>query len=138
MTTEKIGSCLCGAVTIKSTAPMETFCACHCVMCRKWAGGPYMEVECADGITIEGGEHITNYNSSEWAERGFCKQCGSHLYYHLKNMDKYHVSIGLFADSIDPKLTEQVFIDKKPSGYSFKEQTTDYTEKQVFEMFGVE
>jgi len=70
MSKEKTGSCLCGAVTIKTTSPMETFGACHCGMCRKWTGGPYMELDCADGITIEGAEHITNYNSSEWAERG--------------------------------------------------------------------
>lgn len=136
MSDQKTGSCLCGKVTITTTTPMEHFGACHCEMCRRWSGGPYLEFPCKEGIEIEGIENVSNYSSSDWAERGFCKNCGTHLYYHLKGVDQYHISIGLFADSTDPLLTEQVFIDRKPSGYSFSQKTKNYTEKEIFEMFG--
>lgn len=136
MTNEKTGRCLCGSVTVKTNAPTEEFGVCHCEMCRRWAGGPYFEFPLEDNVKFEGSEHIATYSSSDWAERGFCKNCGSHIYYRLKVQNHYHVSIGLFADSTDPELVSQVFIDRKPKGYSFSQKTKDYTEKEIFEMFG--
>lgn len=134
--TKTSGTCLCGAVTLTTEARLDKFGACHCAMCRKWGGGPYLEVECKGGVEIDGLENVSVFDSSEWAERGFCKNCGTHLFYRLKQMDQYHVPLGLFGDSISPEFDIQVFIDKKPDYYSFNEKTTDYTEKQVFEMFG--
>lgn len=138
MSDTKTGQCLCGSIKITATADMEHFGACHCAMCRKWSGGPFMEVQCDDGIEIGGEENVAIYNSSEWAERGFCKNCGTHLFYRVKGNPKHYVSIGLFADSIDPVLTEQVFIDRKPSGYSFEQKTKNYTEQEIFDMFAVD
>ena len=66
--------------------------------------------------------NITVYNSSEWAERGFCAMCGTHLFYRLKQIGLYHVPLGLFGDQVNPEFEKQVFIDKKPSNYSFKEK----------------
>ena len=136
MSTQKTGTCLCGETSLTTSANLDKFGACHCAMCRKWSGGPYLEVECGTDVTLSGKESIGIYNSSEWAERGFCKNCGTHLFYHLKGADTYHVPLGLFGDQINPEFEKQVFIDKKPDNYSFVEKTTDYTEQQVFEMFG--
>ena len=40
------GSCLCGSVTISASLLKNEMAACHCGMCRKWGGGPFMEVSC--------------------------------------------------------------------------------------------
>ena len=42
-----------------------------------------MAVNSQENVKFEGAENIVNYASSEWAERGFCRKCGSNLYYHL-------------------------------------------------------
>ncbi len=136
MSEEKTGTCLCGAVKVKTNAPCDKFGACHCAMCRKWGGGPYLEVECGTDVHLEGEENITVYPSSEWAERGFCKTCGTHLFYRLKQAGLYHVPLGLFGDQINPEFEKQVFIDKKPGNYTFREKTDEYTQQQIFEMFG--
>jgi len=133
---KQTGSCLCGAVRITATNPSKKVGACHCDMCRKWGGGPFMEVNCGTDISFRGEESITVYNSSNWAERGFCKKCGSHLFYRLKKSKQHMVSIGLFADQDHLVFERQVFIDKKPLFYSFANKTNDMTEAEIFEMYG--
>ena len=129
------GSCLCGGVRLKTDAMSSEFGACHCAMCRKWGGGPFLAVECDQDIQFEGDDLVAVYNSSQWAERGFCKKCGTHLFYRLKEPTKYFLPVGLFGDSVSPVFTHQVFIDMKPDNYRFAEDTKDFTEAQVFEMF---
>jgi len=133
---EKNGSCLCGAVGITAKNPSNKVGACHCGMCRKWGGGPFMEIDCGTNVTFRGEENITVYNSSSWAERGFCKKCGSHLFYRLKGNGQHMVAVGLFDDQEGLVFNSQVFIDKKPSFYSFVNKTNDMTEAEIFEMYG--
>ncbi|MDD7986764.1 GFA family protein [Lentisphaera marina] len=94
---EAEGQCLCGAVKAKVKAMSKEVGVCHCDMCRKWAGAPFIGVDCQNDILFEGQEYIKIYHSSDWAERGFCSKCGTHLFYHLKAQDQYIVPVGLFC-----------------------------------------
>ena len=132
----KTGSCLCGAVRVTVMNAPDKVGACHCDMCRKWASGPYMEITCDSGVSFDGEENISVYESSDWAERGFCKICGSHLFYRLKETRQHMMAVGLFDDQRELVFDNQVFIDKKPEFYSFSNKTKDLTEAQIFEMFG--
>ena len=135
-TIKKTGSCLCGSVHIVALNPSNKVGACHCGMCRKWGGGPFMEIDCGTEVTFEGEENISVYNSSSWAERGFCKKCGSHLFYRLKESKQHMLPVGIFDDQENFVFESQVFIDRKPSFYSFSNKTNDMTEKEIFEMYG--
>ena len=76
----------------------------------------------------------TVYRSSDWAERGFCGVCGTHLFYHLLPSGEYALSAGIFQDQ-DFKLAEEIFIDEKPAFYEFRNETRKLTGQQVFEEF---
>lgn len=129
------GSCLCGAVTIHAATMSNKIGACHCGFCRKWSGGPLMSVDCGTRVTFEGEAYISRYNSSDWAERAFCKQCGSNLFYRLKQNNQYILPIGLF-DNIEPVVFDhQIYIDKKPKYYEFANQTHNMTEAEVIQMY---
>lgn len=134
--TRKTGSCLCGAVRFTANNSSDNVGACHCGMCRKWGGGPFMEIDCGTDITFEGEDDIAVYNSSSWAERGFCKKCGSHLFYRLKESRQHMISVGLFDDQKNLVFESQVFIDRKPSFYSFKNITNDMTEAEIIDIYG--
>ncbi|MDF2365957.1 MAG: GFA family protein [Sneathiella sp.] len=95
---ERKGSCLCGEVKINATASDNNVGACHCRMCRKWGGGPFLAIDCGSEVAFEGDENISVFNSSDWAERGFCRSCGTHLYYRLKGNGQYIMPLGLFED----------------------------------------
>lgn len=130
-----MGACLCGSVKFTLLNSAGEVGVCHCDMCRQWCGGPFMSVEAEKPeLTIEGQEHIQIYQSSEWAERAFCKKCGSNLYYFLKSAQKYYLLAGLFKGA-SFNLHHQIYIDEKPCFYNFKEQTPTMTAAQVQAMF---
>jgi len=73
------GHCLCGAVSFTSPDSREIG-ACHCGFCRRWGGGPLLAVHCGPDVQFQGADQIGVFSSSEWAERAFCKKCGTHCY----------------------------------------------------------
>ncbi len=134
-TSKRTGSCLCGSVGITANSASNTVGACHCSMCRKWDGGPSMDIDCGTDVTFSDETAITVYVSSDWAERGFCRTCGSHLFYRMRDSGQYLVPAGLFDDQEHLVFDTQVFIDNKPSFYSFANETNNMTEAEVFAMY---
>ncbi len=133
---ERQGHCLCGAVKITATGASDDVGACHCQMCRRWGGGPFMEVDCGSDVIFEGEDKISVFKSSDWAERGFCKNCGTHLFYRIQQTGRHVVPIGLFEASDGLAFKTQVFIDEKPDYYAFANETDNMTGQEVFEKFG--
>ncbi len=130
------GSCLCGAVRVTAESFDTRVAACHCNMCRKWGGGPILSSNCGTEVRFEGEENITIYASSPWADRGFCKRCGTPLFYRVRESDHYFIPVDIFDDvSRALSLEIQTFIDRKPSYYSFSNRTQDLTGTEIFEMF---
>jgi hypothetical protein len=129
------GGCLCGAVRFTAVPAKHEFGVCHCSMCRKWAAGPFFNMECAGTVTITDASNLGIYKSSEWAERGFCKRCGSVLFYRLVAQDYYAVSAEAFDDRKDFAFASQIFIDEKPPYYEFANKTHNMTGAEVFAAF---
>ena len=111
------GHCLCGAVTYSAEEVQTDIHSCHCGMCRRWTGGPALAAGVGK-VTFSGSEYIVRYASSAWAERGFCRQCGTHLFYRLKEADHYVMWMGTFDDPAPFTLAGEIYIDEKPTGYS--------------------
>lgn len=103
------GSCLCGAVwfSAKQTSAPH---ACHCQMCRQHHGAPFHSVPCTDLMVTSGEESLQIYNSSKWAHRGFCQECGSGLFYRTHNHEFMGVSLGSI-DTERPKLARHLYTD---------------------------
>lgn len=129
------GACLCGAVKVDVESMVPHVGACHCSVCRKWGGGPFLAVDCGSAVIIEGEQNVTVYNSSDWAERGFCTLCGTHLFYRLKESQQHIMPAGLFSDVDQFDLDHQIFIDEKPGFYDFANKTKNMTGAEVFAMF---
>lgn len=129
------GKCLCGSIEV-SAKPHGEVGLCHCSMCRRWSGGPMFAVHCGPDVQFTG-PSPTIYRSSDWAERGFCGQCGTHLFYHLLPANEYILPAGLFQDQAF-SLTNEIFIDQKPSYYELANETRKLTGQQVFAQFGAE
>jgi len=129
------GSCLCGAVHISTKTMSHKVGACHCSMCQKWTGGPLLAVNCGSDVSFQGEKNVSVFNSSEWGERGFCKNCGSHLFYRFKPSNQYIVPVGLFDSSEEVIFDHQIFIDEKPNYYCFSNETKNMTGAEVFAMY---
>lgn len=129
------GKCLCGAVSFTADVKTTDLDACHCTMCRQWTGGPYLCVGHDGDVSFTGRENITVYTSSAWAERAFCKHCGTALYWHMRDGPHYAISAGTIEDQAALKLARQIFIDQKPGYYDFANQTPTLTGEELFAAF---
>ena len=140
MSVELNGKCLCGACTISGIPEDGTMHVCHCDMCRAWSGVGMMAITMkSEGLRIEG--PVKKSATSDWAERAWCDDCGSSLYYHVTAEgpyhDAYHVASGLFPNAGGVKLTGELFSDKRPSGYAFAGDLKSKTEAETLAFFGV-
>ena len=129
------GHCLCGQVQVTISAADTSVGACHCSTCRRWGGGPLLALECHDGVQFQGEEHISVYASSDWAERGFCKRCGSSLFYRLKPKDVYVISVGAFDDATPFKAVCEIYVDAQPPGYALSGPLERLTEAETIARF---
>lgn len=125
------GTCICGAVSLSGASSDLRVSACHCDMCRRWSSGPFFGVNCKD-VTFEGADSIARIRSSDWAERGFCNQCGSNLFYHLIDSNEYQIAAGLLNDQSGLRISLQVFIDRKPTFYSLAQKTKTMTGAEIY------
>lgn len=129
------GQCLCGSVTVTADTLANELSVCHCESCRRWGGGPLISADTHAAPLFGGEAFISVYSSSDWAERGFCKRCGSHLFYRLKGKAFYALPAGLFGDIDGASLKLQVFIEQKPPFYNFAEKTKILSGDEVFALF---
>lgn len=132
------GRCLCGAVTITAQPPERHLDACHCTMCRRWGGSAFVSTRMVSDPRLTGEEHIVRYASSEWAERGFCGRCGSHLFYFYKPRRGYSFPVGLFDAAPGFALSEEIFIDEKPDYYAFVGDTEKLTGAEVIDKYSAQ
>jgi hypothetical protein len=93
------GGCQCGAIRYVLTAAPKSPTICHCRMCQKAGGAPFMVfagVKNADLKFTRGAP--AKYSSSEIADRGFCAACGTPLTYQMKGGKTISVTIGSLDD----------------------------------------
>jgi hypothetical protein len=126
------GRCLCGAVRFSAVHVETDYHACHCGMCRRWSGGAPFFGATATDVVFEDTAQLGTYASSAWADRGFCKACGSTLFYFLKPTRTYTMSVGAFDDASPFRLVREIFIDRKPDGYALAGDHPRWTEAETF------
>ncbi len=121
------GSCLCGAVQYKVEGPLRHVTACHCSQCRKQSGHFYAATEAADkDLFIEGGDNITWYSASPDARRGFCKTCGSALFWKSEGDAATSIMAGSVDGTSETRLTEHIFVGDKGDYYEINDDLPQY------------
>jgi len=94
------GGCQCGAVRYRATARHKSASICHCRMCQKAVGG-YFAALCRlpdDRLTWTRGQPAV-FASSDQADRGFCRDCGTPLFYRWKGGGFTSVTLGSLDDT---------------------------------------
>lgn len=76
------------------------------------------------------------FKASAWGELGFCKQCGTTLFWRMQ--DHRYCKINVFALGELPKelsLDMEIYIDNIPDFYSLSQPTKKLTEAEVVARF---
>jgi hypothetical protein len=83
------GHCLCGGVSFEIDAPLSAPSLCHCGQCRRLHGAPgAYTIAPASAYRLRGTENLAWHPTSARAEQGFCRICGSKLFWReIEGMD---------------------------------------------------
>jgi hypothetical protein len=134
--TAETGRCLCGSVSFTAAQVDPGMHACHCRICRRWTGGPSISADAA-GVTFIGAAYLSVYESSAWGERGFCRKCGSSLFFRLQGSDRYILNHGSFDNPGRLKVVGEIYIDEKPSSYDFHGEHERLTGEEFLASLGI-
>lgn len=127
------GRCECGAIRYKAELKGSQVDACHCGMCRRLGAGPFFSVNANQPVAFEGENALEVYVSSDWAERGFCKRCGTSLFYRMRNGQHGSLNPFTIEDSVDFTFAAEIFVDDKPDFYSIGGAARSLTGREAIE-----
>jgi hypothetical protein len=95
------GSCACGKISWSTTATSTNSSSnCYCSTCRKISGSPYitfLDVRLSKFTYSPplGRPFLKVFEASPYAERGFCRECGSTLtMWYRADPDSIHIAVG--------------------------------------------
>lgn len=112
------GSCLCGAVKFTVASDLPGPDACHCSQCRKSSGHYFSSTDVPKAaVTVEGGDKVTWFQSSEKVRRGFCSTCGSPLFWDPIFRDWIGIAMGAFEAPTRTRLAKHIFTADKGDYY---------------------
>lgn len=111
---EMSGGCQCGAIRFHAKKLRDNPHVCYCRMCQKAVGNLFAA---AVGVYHEDLSWTRGmpavFKSSEHVERGFCRDCGTPLYFHWLGGPHVSISIGAFDDPHKIPLLYQMGMEGK-------------------------
>lgn len=116
------GGCLCGAVRYEVKGVLRDVINCHCTMCRRIHGsfGPHSKARKAD-ITVTDATGLAWYKTSEVARRGFCRLCGSSLFWEPFDQDAAGIVAGSLDGATGLKTIGHIFVGEKCDFYEISD-----------------
>lgn len=113
------GGCLCGAVRYRVTARLRPVVLCHCSQCRRWTGHIVAATASKlDRFYIESSENLAWYRASATARRGFCRVCGSSLFWRGDDSDYVAISAGTLDGPTGLAIAQQIYCLDRGDYYS--------------------
>lgn len=113
------GGCLCGAVRYEVSGPLRSIVNCHCSMCQRLHGnfGPHSKAKKVD-ITITKADGLSWFKTSDVALRGFCRVCGSGLFWEPFEQDATGIIAGTLDNPTGLETIGHIFVGEKADFYS--------------------
>jgi hypothetical protein len=125
------GGCQCGAVRFHSTAVLDNAHLCHCRMCQKAVGNIFAVLVAMpkDCFTWTRGRPAS-WRSSANAERGFCANCGTPLFYNDVTADRIGIMIGALDNPAAFKPVTHDGIEGRMPWFGELDDVPDYGETE--------
>lgn len=109
------GSCLCEKIKYEATGKVYAVEHCHCKMCQKSSGSPFLTWVCLDKESVKVFGETGKFQSSENVIREFCQQCGSPLFFnYISRPEVYFFSLGTLDDINALLPTRHIWFDRRP------------------------
>jgi hypothetical protein len=131
MNDEKTGHCLCGAVRFRTRGQLREVIACHCSQCRRQTGLFYAATNVSlDRLDVEGMDEVSWYRASDAARRGFCRTCGSALFWQADGADYMSIMAGAFDQPSGLAIGYHIFCADKGDFYEINDDRPQFAASQ--------
>lgn len=126
------GRCLCGAVSFEVDGLRPGASMCHCGMCRRTHGAPgvYSSAPAAN-FRFSGKENVQWCRTSHDAERGFCRLCGSKLFWREVGGAELDVTVGCLEKPTGIRIDRHIWVAHKGDYYEIADGLPLYAELSV-------
>ncbi|MCF3643361.1 GFA family protein, partial [Rhizobium sp. TRM95111] len=129
MSDEHTGHCLCGTVRFRTRGPLREVIACHCSQCRRQTGHFYAATNVPDDrLEVEGGGNVSWYRASDSASRGFCRTCGSALFWKGDGSDYTSIMAGAFDGPTELRIACHIYCADKGDYYEIDDGVPQYAQ----------
>jgi hypothetical protein len=121
------GGCLCGAVRYEVIGPLRDVVNCHCSMCQRLHGsfGPHSKARKVN-ITVTKDDGLGWYKTSEVAQRGFCRNCGSGLFWEPFELDATGIIAGTLDGPTELNTIGHIFVGEKSDFYEIHDDAPQF------------
>lgn len=110
-------ACLCGQAAFSLPGPAGNITACHCHQCRKLSGHYSASFDAEEAaLHWQSRSTLAEYVTPGGGRRGFCKACGSSLYFRSAK-GEFSVEAGAIDGATGGRLTEHIFVASKGDYY---------------------
>ena len=114
----KIISCLCGGIQLKTKGPLRHVSNCHCRQCMKTHGNYAAYTNALEkDIKFIKKRTLKWFKSSKKARRGFCNKCGASIFFKFLGSDDISIAAGMFQNPTKLKTTKNIFVKGKLDYY---------------------
>ena len=128
---DALGGCLCGETRYKVSAQLRPVVACHCRQCQRSSGFHVAATSVPKhAFSLLKEQHLKWYTSSATAQRGFCGQCGSNLFWKQNGSADMVIFAGTIDQPTGLKIVEHIFVEDKGDYYALND---DLPKRQGFE-----
>lgn len=112
------GRCECGAVAFDVAKVRETVTVCHCSQCRRTSGHLWASTHALfSAVTFTVQDGLQWFASSPHAKRGFCRECGSSLFYRMNGEDGVGIAAGCLDDTSGLRIGKHIHVEDKAAYY---------------------
>jgi hypothetical protein len=109
--TDATGRCLCGAVRYAVDGSLRPVSYCHCSQCRRSSGHYVAATACnVEELTLLDERGLRWYRSSPRAQRGFCGECGSSLFWKPDHGRYISIMTGTMDTPTGLKADQHIFV----------------------------
>lgn len=123
------GGCLCGSIRYRAKSMPLRGVICHCAMCRRHSGAPALSfVHFARQQFRWLGDEPTRYRSSQFAERGFCRKCGSTVSMHEEVLaDRVQIAVGSLDEPNRVSIDDHVWTSEQIDWFDVADDLPRYS-----------
>lgn len=111
MVDKNTGHCLCSGIEYEAKGLLRPIVYCHCEQCHRTSGNFVAATACdLKDLALTKNESLGWYRSSQIAQRGFCTNCGSNLFWNPEHDNYICIMAGTLDRPTGLKAERHIFV----------------------------